>query len=189
MPNDSRPRPSLVLSDPERIRAYLHPVRVSLLRLLSAPRTATSVARELGVHPANLTHHFKRLLAAGLIRLVETRDTGRNLEKYYLAAARRFVVRPPSRRKASRPALALSVLRENLDVALEGDGPEEAIALLRAARVRPADWKRFAARLRSLVDEFGRADDASGRAVTLAVALYTEPARDLPPSRTRVVIR
>jgi DNA-binding transcriptional ArsR family regulator len=175
------PRPSLVLTDPDRIRACVHPVRLSLLRLLAPEaRTATSVARELGVHPANLTHHLKRL--------VETRDTGRNLEKYYRAAARRFVVRPPSRRKASRTALALSVLRENLDAALEGNGPEEALVLLRTARLRPSDWKRFAVRLRGLVESFGRADAPSGRACTLGLGMYTEAAPRVSPG-ARVVLR
>jgi DNA-binding transcriptional ArsR family regulator len=164
-------------------------VRLSLLRLLAPEaRTATSVARELGVHPANLTHHLKRLLETGLIRLVETRDTGRNLEKYYRAAARRFVVRPPSRRKASRTALALSVLRENLDAALEGNGPEEALVLLRTARLRPSDWKRFAVRLRGLVESFGRADAPSGRACTLGLGMYTEAAPRVSPG-ARVVLR
>jgi DNA-binding transcriptional ArsR family regulator len=190
MPRAPRPRPSLTLSEPDRIRAYVHPVRISILRLLAAePRTITGVARELSVHPANLTHHFRRLLGARLIRLVATRDTGRNLEKYYGATARRLVVSTRSRRTASRPALALSVVRENLDAAIEGDGPAEALALLRTARLRPADWKRFAERLRTLVQAFGRADSPSGRSCTLGVALYTEPAPGLPPSGTRVVIR
>jgi DNA-binding transcriptional ArsR family regulator len=181
--------PARVLSEPDRVRAYVHPVRMALLTLLAAePRTASSVARELGVHPANLTHHFKRLLAARLIRLVETRDTGRNLEKYYRAVARTFVVRPTSRRPASRSALALSVLRENLDAALHGDGPREAVALLRTARLRPSDWTRFAARLRELVRSFGSADSASGRSCTLAVGLYTEVAPSASPG-ARVVIR
>jgi predicted ArsR family transcriptional regulator len=163
---------------------------MALLRLLAAePLTITGVGRQLGVHPANLTHHFRRLRAVGLIRLVSTRDTGRNLEKYYAASAKQFTVRPATRKKASRQSLALSILRDNLAAAAEDDGPDEAIALLATARVRPADWKRFAARLQALLASFRKADADGGQLCTLNASLYTEHALRLPAPAIRVAIR
>lgn len=65
-------------------KAFLHPIRSKILDFLVVqPMTITGVAKELGVHPANITHHFKTLLGAKLIKIVEERDTGRVIEKYY----------------------------------------------------------------------------------------------------------
>ena len=185
-----RPRPPqlLVLTDDARIKGYVHPVRMALLQMLAAEkRTVTSVAREMRVHPANLTHHFKRLARLGLIRLVETRDTGRNLEKYYASAARSFVVRPRARSPRSRQALALSILRDNLSAAIDRIRPaEEAFALLASARLRKRDLGRFARRLQALVVEFQRADAAEGRSYSVNLSLYPDDANTARPERVRV---
>lgn len=180
----------MVLGDAARIRAYVHPVRMALLRALAAaPRTVTSVAREMKVHPANLTRHFKRLLELRLIRLVETRDTGRNLEKYYRAAARSFVVRPRATKAVERQALALSILRDNLQAAIERVHPEgeRAIALLASVRLRERDLKRFTKDVQALVSRFRRAEAGEGQSYSLNVSLYSDDAGGgaLPPIRIR----
>ncbi len=56
--------------------------------LAQRPLTITNVAKELDVHPANLTHHFRKLQDAGLIKIHEERDIGKVIERYYLATAR-----------------------------------------------------------------------------------------------------
>src|SRR5262249_45972522 len=77
------------------IEAYLHNTRMQMLAVLrDGPATGAQIAERLGVHPANLTRHLRTLLDAGLIELVERRDTGRNVEKYYAAAAHSFDVAP-----------------------------------------------------------------------------------------------
>ena len=84
-----RPKKLLVLQKPVEIKAYVHPTRMNILRMIAIrKRTVSSVARDLGVHPANITHHFKLLEKTKLIQLVERRDIGKNIEKYYRAAAR-----------------------------------------------------------------------------------------------------
>ena len=78
------PLPIMTCASSNQIKAYVNPTRIVILNMLiKKKRTVTSVAKELNVHPANLTHHFKLLEKAGLIKLVEKKDTGKNLEKYY----------------------------------------------------------------------------------------------------------
>jgi DNA-binding transcriptional ArsR family regulator len=177
------PLPVLPLTDDARIRGYVHPVRMTILRMLAQkPRTVTSVAREMGVHPANITHHFRRLCALGLARLVESRDTGRNLEKYYRAAARSFVVRPRARGALGKQALALAILRDNLSLAVDRrrDEPGEVLALLGTARIVRGDFARFARRLQALLREFRRADSEGGTSYGLNLSLYPDGAGTAP---------
>ena len=191
MASESGPRRLLVLSDGERIRGYVHPVRMAILQHLAAERlTVTAVARRLEVHPANLTHHFKRLERLGLIRLVEKRDTGRNLEKLYRAAARSFVVRPRARTPRGKTALVLSILRDSLQMAIDSPAAaaSPAIGLLVNVRLRGGDVDRFAKRIRALAAEFGRADHEQGRAYELNVSLYPAQPGATPSERARVEI-
>lgn len=177
MPGLRRPAVRVLATDGE-IRAYVHPVRMRIVQSLAGePRTVTAVAREMGVHPANVTHHFKRLAGEGLIRLVETRDTGRNLEKYYRATARSFVVQPRKATPISQQALALSILRDNLQAAIDGpalDGREKVLALLASIRLHRRDRDRFLTRLQSLLRDFRKADVGGGTSYTLGLSLYPD---------------
>jgi len=186
------PRPAQILADAERIRAYVHPVRMSILDMLGAERlTVTAVARRLGVHPANLTHHFKRLERLGLIRLVEKRDTGRNLEKLYRAAARSFVVRPRARGRGARGALVLSILRDGLQGAIDSPDLDRAkvLGLLVNVRVRDGDVERFRRRLETLAAEFDGAGHEDGSPFQMSLALYPGESGGDASARTRVRIR
>lgn len=50
------PRETMLLDSPNGIKAYVHPVRMTIVSLLAeAKKTESEVARLLGVHPANLT--------------------------------------------------------------------------------------------------------------------------------------
>ena len=85
MTNDIRPDKSFVLTEDDQVRAYVHPTRIIILKQLAKGKsTVSGMAKKLGVHPANLTHHFKKLEKSGLIKLVEKKDIGKNIEKYYL---------------------------------------------------------------------------------------------------------
>ncbi|MHB8576305.1 MAG: ArsR/SmtB family transcription factor [Dehalococcoidia bacterium] len=89
------PVPFLIVDSPEQLKAFTDPLRSRALTLL-AERAATNqqVAQALGEPHAKVLHHVRYLLDAGLIRLVETRIKGGNVEKYYRAVARMFGVRP-----------------------------------------------------------------------------------------------
>jgi DNA-binding transcriptional ArsR family regulator len=182
---DITPAPSLALTGDAQIRAYVHPTRMTILALLAEEKQSVSgVARRLGVHPANLTHHFKLLEKTGLIQLVEKRDTGKNLEKYYRAVAYYFSVVPGSA-MAGKRALVLAILRDNLTAALQSLKNEpleqEVLGLLKTVRVKPDDLLRFSEKLFILADEFTALDSESGTlCYSLNMSLYPTHAGDLP---------
>lgn len=88
-----------------------------LAELGNGPATASQLGKRLGVHPANLTRHIRTLVEAGLVELVEKRDTGRNLEKYYAATADSFDIAPEIKTIRSPHKLALAFSRSDLSAA------------------------------------------------------------------------
>lgn len=164
------------LSTEAEISAYLHRSRLAILDVLrDGPATATQIAARLDVHPANLTRHVRVLEDAGLVVLVEKRDTGRNLEKYYAATADNFDVAPEADNLTAPHRIALNFARSELSAALarlpdESTGPIVALAL--AVRMTPADATAFAEELRKLSERFAAADQRDGEACHLVLALY-----------------
>ncbi len=61
------------LTDPRALRAYAHPIRMSLLGLLrrEGPKTATEAAAEIGESVASCSFHLRQLARYGLIEEVE----------------------------------------------------------------------------------------------------------------------
>ena len=171
-----RPRKLLVLKENSQIKAYVHPTRIAILRMLAAKkRTVSNVAREIGVHPANITHHFKLLEKVGLIRLVERRDIGKNIEKYYRSVARNFVVSFDKPGKSNKKVLALSILRNDLSTAISTvrrDDQREVIALIKIARILPHDVKPLQKKIMKLIREFTQYDSAKGKAYTMNISVY-----------------
>lgn len=168
-------RGTLVLRDESQTKAYLHPVRIRILELLADRRmTMTMVARALDVHPANLTYQFKKLLAVKLIELVEERDTGRVVEKYYRAVATGFEVRRGRAPGGDAGQRALRVLRDDLARTIPrlSDGAP-ALALLVHARVTESTLAMLRARIEALIREVRDTPEAStGAEVTLNVSIY-----------------
>jgi DNA-binding transcriptional ArsR family regulator len=176
---DFEPEQIYTLTNTEQIKAYVHPTRIMLLRLLAnEKRTISSVARENGVHPANITHHFKLLEKTGLIHLVEKRDTGKNLEKYYRAVAYNFVVKPeagPARTGLNKKALGLAILRDNLSAAIktaDKDDEDNVIALLGVSRLTPEDAERLTKKVNELLVDFRKSDSPDGKPFTLNLSAY-----------------
>lgn len=174
--NKFRPRKLLVLTESSQIKAYVHPTRIAILRMLATKkRTISNIAKELDVHPANITHHFKLLERVGLIRLVERRDIGKNIEKYYRSVARSFVVSFDKPGKSSKKALALSILRNDLSTAISTvrkDDQREVIALIKIARILPRDVRSLQKRIMKLIREFTQYDSAKGTAYTMNISVY-----------------
>lgn len=137
--------------------------------------TVSQIAERLGVHPANLTRHVRTLVSAGLVVLVEKRETGRNIEKYYQASARSFDVAPEAGGLRSPHRIALAFSRSDLSAALARIGEDErrpVVALVGEARICCADAERFAARLDELVAEFSGGGANDGDTFHLNVSLY-----------------
>jgi len=178
MPNyNFAPITMMSLVDEKQIRAYAHPVRMSILEHLGREKQSVSgIARALGVHPANLTHHIKLLEKAGLIRLVEKRDTGKNLEKFYRAVAFHFTVNLAGEPLADKKTLALSILHDSLTAAIRAlKGQPEAAAvfgLLKNLQLAPNDVPKFQLRLMKLLEEYEKRRPKDGATYTLNIGFY-----------------
>ncbi|WP_067729835.1 ArsR/SmtB family transcription factor [Oceanobacillus damuensis] len=66
-------------------------LRIKIISLLlNKPRTAKQVSDQLGNSPGNVHYHIKKLYEGGLIELVETKEVGGIIEKYYKAKSKWF---------------------------------------------------------------------------------------------------
>jgi len=166
----------LVLTDSKQIKAYVHPTRINILTMLANKKlTISNVAKKLKVHPANITHHFKLLEKVGLIVLVEKRDIGQNIEKYYRSVARNFVVSFDKPGKISKKAFALSILRDDLSSGISTirkDHKHEVIALIKVAKILPSDVKPLQKKIMKLIEEFARRHTDKGTAYTMNISVY-----------------
>lgn len=75
-----------ILSDPLRLK-IIHRTR-------EEPLTATQIAELLGETPQKIYYHLNELEKAGLVEMVEARQKGNLVEKYYRATAECFVADP-----------------------------------------------------------------------------------------------
>jgi len=176
------------LSSEAQIRAYLHQTRMSMLALLrDGPSTISRIASSLGVHPANLTRHLRTLVEAGLVELDHTRDTGRNLEKYYRSIADTFDVAPGADELTAPHKVALEFARSDLSAAI-AQLPETieqpALAFVVAARLRDADLQAYCLRLEALSKEFEALDTDRGVGYHLNLSVYPGPWRADDPTVT-----
>jgi DNA-binding transcriptional ArsR family regulator len=166
------------IATPGQQRAYFHSVRLKILNFLTRERlTVSQTAARLKVHPANITHHFRILRRAGLIRLAERRDIGRVVEKYYEAVASVFDVRPAPGTVKHVGREVLTVLRNDLSgniERLEPDDSDMLLGLLVTARIDRNRYADFARRLGALAAEFDALSDEKGTSYALSLGLYPQ---------------
>jgi len=87
----------------EQLRIVADPLRIRIFEMLAQrPMTATQVGEELQIAAPKAHYHVRELERIGLARLVETRERGGILEKYYRAVARNLTA-PPQLLKNSQP--------------------------------------------------------------------------------------
>lgn len=162
-----------ILTTDKQREAFLHPTRCKILEFLThKPMTVSGVAKELKVHPANLTHHFKKLKSANLIKVTEERDTGRVIEIYYSAVAKGFEINQQTHGANSK---VLTFLRNDLTAtisALKPDDSEDIIGLIKRSRISTKAFKKFSAKLSDLIEEFTSANEDDGSTYALNVSLY-----------------
>ncbi len=165
-----------ILTTEREIAAYLHRVRMTILEVLrDGPATCSQIAARMDVHPANLTRHLRTLEGAGLVALVETRATGRNVEKYYALTADTFDVAPGTGALATPHAIALSLARSDLAAAAASlsDASRGTVKVhVIGSRLAPHALAQFAEELARLARRFEGADGPSGAAHRLTLALY-----------------
>jgi DNA-binding transcriptional ArsR family regulator len=77
----------------EQLRAIADALRIRIVETLQEqPMTVTQLGDALGDAPAKIHYHVRELEKVGLLKLVETREKGGILEKYYQPIARDFSV-------------------------------------------------------------------------------------------------
>lgn len=162
-------------TDPERIRALAHPVRLELLEVLDdlGEATATQCAERLGETVANCSFHLRVLAKAGFIEPAEAR--GR--EKPWRPTGpggRQMSIEPgnPASRHAVAEVASLSMTREvervRAFIQEQPDPPpgwEDTVTLTQAAFWATADELReLVAQVHALTERFtGRSRDAALR--------------------------
>lgn len=73
----------------EQLRAVADVLRLRIIDILrEQPMTVTQLGEKLGMAPAKVHYHVRELERVGLLKLVETREKGGILEKYYQPIAR-----------------------------------------------------------------------------------------------------
>ncbi len=134
------PEPVHAVSEPRQLKAFSDPIRLRIISILSQQAaTNRQLAGFLDEPQAKVLHHVRFLLDAGLIRLVETRARGGNLEKYYRAIARGFVLQPGVPEGEEPPGSVTGAVFEALR--------QEALASIAAWPGHPVDITRRAARI------------------------------------------
>jgi DNA-binding transcriptional ArsR family regulator len=168
----------------EQAEALLKPQRIEVLRRLAEPRSCTEVAAELDQTPQRVYYHVKRLVEAGLVRLVAERRVRGINEGIYQAAGRSYwlsaglVGRIGLRETTDRLSLGYLVdLLEDVQAevaALDRTRPDlPSIGVSGDIRVRPERRTAFLDELQqTLQDLFTRYGGAEGDAFRLAVACY-----------------
>src|ERR671933_1008905 len=102
MADERAPDRTVRLTDPRAMRAYAHPVRLELIRLVRGrgPITATQAAAALGESSGTCSFHLRQLARYGL---VEEAGGGRGREKPWRATAT-FTDIPPALAGPAREA-------------------------------------------------------------------------------------
>lgn len=160
---------TLVVSEPEQLRAVADDLRVGILSLLrSRARSTQELARELDVPKGTVGHHMKVLERAGLVRVVRTRQVRAVTEKFYGRTAFLFVFAAED--EADEAGVGSSLFRQ---VAREIDASPNVATFGQAmARLTPQDAARLKKRIKRLFDDFEAADTPGGSQYRMPVALY-----------------
>jgi DNA-binding Lrp family transcriptional regulator len=83
-----------LLSDPAAAAACLDPFRRRLLGLLSAPGSATALAKEVDLPRQKVNYHLREMQRLGLVREVGTKQRRGCVERLVQATASHYVVSP-----------------------------------------------------------------------------------------------
>jgi DNA-binding transcriptional ArsR family regulator len=157
----SEPIPFQVVTDPHQLKAFTDPIRNRILHILADhPATNQQLAAALDEPGAKVLHHVRALLDADLIRLVDQRIKGGNVEKYYRATARLYGFRPePADMETLSGAVFETVTQELVaSLRLWPDQPVEWEG--RRARIAPERLAAFQQRLGDLVNEYWGGPDS-----------------------------
>ncbi len=96
----------------EQLRGVADSLRLRIYEALAQrAMTATQVGEEMQIAAPKAHYHVRELERLGLVRLVETRERGGILEKYYRAVARNLIA-PPQLLRGAKPEEVVAAVTE-----------------------------------------------------------------------------
>ncbi|GII99756.1 ArsR family transcriptional regulator [Sediminihabitans luteus] len=168
-----------VTSDPARIRALAHPLRLTLLELLDTEReaTATRCAELTGESVASCSFHLHQLVRYGYVERAEPRGREKPFRTVSRSRASRFDPAVPDSRRASAELAHLLLDRETarvhawLDAATRAGGSTRAddAWALASTQTSATFWATqdelaaLSAEVNALVDRFADRHDPARR--------------------------
>jgi DNA-binding transcriptional ArsR family regulator len=159
----------LVVTRADQVRALAHPLRTTVLGLLTERAASVAeLAEATGRPKGTVAHHVGVLHRAGLVQVVRTRRVRAVEERFYGRAARTVTIAVEGH--------DLPTDQNDLAVAaVESAGAEERRLLwsfLRHARLEPHQVDAFWLRMRDLVEEFDRLPRSGGTTYGMTVGIY-----------------
>ncbi len=160
---------TLVVAEPEQLRALADPFRAQLIQLLrDKARSTQEIAEELSVPKGTVGHHLKVLEKAGLIRVVRTRKVRAMTEKFYGRTARLFLYQAEDPEDGR--AISTTTLRQAANE-VERAARVTGFGLVRA-RLTDKDVARFERRAQKLFDDFRTADTPGGEPSSMTFGMW-----------------
>lgn len=163
---------TLVVSQPEQLRALADGVRTAVIALLRERAfSIQQLSEKLDIPKGTIGHHVKVLEGAGLIHVVRTRKVRAVTEKFYGRTARLFLfhAEDPEDAKAIGTAMLRQAANE-LERAPEGTGFGHT-----KASIAKKDIVRLERRLKRLMQDFRAAETPDGDPYALVTAMYRRP--------------
>lgn len=181
-------RDAIVITDPAVLKAFFDPLRYRIIKLLNPPKAVRELAEELDVPAGRLYYHVDLLVQRGLVKVVEERIVGTNVERVYAPAAVRFEL---TEELADSPVALRTAMthfdelfddyRRILGRELPGRRGSRVSHVLDARLEIPAyKAKVFADQVKKLVEEL-KADGGKGKRYAVLFVLASddeEPGRD-----------
>jgi len=162
-----QPEPVFRVETDQQLHAVGSLARHHVLRVLrDGPATVTQIADRLGIAKGSSHYHVRVLAKAGLIRVVETRKV-RGVEERYYAMAATAIELPES-----GPGEPDHLMRHALADLESAPANDQKTVRLKHARLSPAAFGAFEARLHALIDELTELSDPQESAADLFVAFY-----------------
>src|SRR5262245_16558650 len=109
-----------VIENLEQLRALADSLRTRVLEeLIRQPMTTSQLADMLGETNNKMHYHVHELERFGLIKLVEKREKGGVIEKYYRAVAKNFTIAPAILQPSANSEIT-KVIRMHFDQIIQG---------------------------------------------------------------------
>ena len=160
----------LVVTRAEQVRALGHPLRTTLLGLLTERAASVAeLAQATGRPKGTVAHHVGVLHRAGLVQVVRTRRVRAVEERFYGRAARTVTIAVSGQEDLPTDQNDFAV------AAAESVGAEERRRLwsfIRHARLEADRADEFWTRIRDLVEEFDRLPRSGDTIYGLVVGIY-----------------